>query len=114
MKHPQAYRIFPKKHFSDKSINRFKTEIKIIFLLQSNKEQIPLNVDFSLYESISKLLKGFKPNQSDKEDLINLDEFINALLSKASEKDLFVVSLNRNEKFSLEYNSGIVEFIKES
>ncbi len=103
-----------KKHFSDKSINRFKTEIKIIFLLQSNKEQIPLNVDFSLYESISKLLKGFKPNQSDKDDLINLDEFINALLSKDSEKDLFVVSLNRNEKFSLEYNSGIVEFIKES
>lgn len=103
-----------KKYFSDYSNHRFKTDIKIIFSLQSNKEQIPLNVDFSLYESINKLLKGFKPNQSDKEDLINLDEFINDLLSKDSEKDLFVVSSNQNEKFSLECNSGIVEFNKES
>ena len=103
-----------KKYLLDDSCNRFKTEIKIVFLLQSNNEQISLNVDYSLYESISKLLKGFRPSQSDKEDLINLDEFINDLLSKDSEKDLFVVSLNRDAKFSLECNSGIFEFNKES
>ena len=103
-----------KKYLSEDSSNRFKTEIKIIFSLQSNNEQISLNVDYSLYESITKLLNGFRPSQSDKEDLINLDEFINDLLSKDSEKDLFVVSLNRNEKFSLECNSGIFEFNKES
>ena len=103
-----------KKYLSEDSINRFKTEIKIVFLLQSNKKQVSLNVDYSLYESICKLLNGFKPHQSDKEDLINLDEFINELLSEDSEKDLFIVSLNRDEKFSLEYNSGIFEFNTES
>lgn len=103
-----------KKYLSEDSCNRFKTEIKIVFLLQSNNEEISLNVDYSLYESISKLLNGFRPSQSDREDLINLDEFINDLLSKDSEKDLFVVSLNRDAKFSLECNSGIFEFNKES
>ena len=94
--------------------NRFKTEIKVYFSLDSNKNKIPLSVDYSLYEYITKLYNGFKPNKSDKENLIILDELISNLLSEDSYKDLDVINLETNERFSLEYNYGIYEFKKES
>lgn len=91
--------------------NRFKTEIKIYFSTESSKEKIPLSVDFSLYEYIMKLYNGFKPNQSDKEDLIILNEFINTLLDKDDDKDLYVTSLDSDKEFVFEYNDfGIFEF----
>ncbi len=91
--------------------NRFKTEIKIYFTTESNNEKVPLNVDFSLYEYITKLYNGFKPNQSDKEDLIILNEFINMLLDKDTNKDLYIISLDSDKEFVFEYNDfGIFEF----
>ena len=91
--------------------NRFKTEIKIYFSTESSKEKIPLSVDFSLYEYIIKLYNGFKPNQSDKEDLIILNEFINNLLDNDADKDLYVTSLDSDIEFVFEYNDfGIFEF----
>lgn len=92
--------------------NRFKTEIKTYFSLNNNENKIPLSVDFSLYEYIIKLKNGFKPNKSDKEDLTVFDEFIHRLIED-SEKELYVVSLNSNEKFSFDKKFGIFEFKKE-
>lgn len=91
--------------------NRFKTEIKIYFSLNNNENKIPLSVDFSLYEYIIKLKNGFKPNKSDKEDLTVFDEFIHRLIED-SEKELFVVSLSSNEKFSFDKQFSIFEFKK--
>lgn len=98
----------------DDSTNRFKTEIKVYFSLDSNNNKIPLIVDYSLYEYITKLYNGFKPNKSDKENLIILDELISNLLTEDLDKDLDVINIETNEKFSLEYNYGIYEFKKES
>ena len=99
-----------KDHISGLSTLVNKTDIKVYFSVDSNNKKIPLSVDFSLYEYISKLVNGFKPNQSDKEDLIILDEFINNLLSEDSDQDLVVISLDTNEVFLLEYNFGVLEF----
>lgn len=107
------FKIIPdksEKRLSHDSNNRFKTEIKVYFCLESNKKKIPLTVDYSLYEYITKLYNGFKPNKSDKDNLIILDELINNLLSEDSDKDLEVISLEKNERFSLESNFGIFEF----
>lgn len=94
--------------------NRFKTEIKIYFSVDTNNKKIPLDVDFSLYEYIRKLNKGFKPNQTDKDDLIILDEFISNLLTENPDKDLYVLSLENGKEFLFEYNDfGSFEF-KES
>ncbi|ADC46173.1 dnd system-associated protein 3 [Methanobrevibacter ruminantium M1] len=91
--------------------NRFKTDIKIYFSVESNKKKIPLNVDFSLYQYIMKLYNGFKPNQSDKDDLIILDEFINNLLDEDTDDDLYVISLETYEEFLFESNDfGTFEF----
>ena len=58
-----------------------------------------------------KLYNGFKPNQSDKEDLIVLNEFINTLLDNDDDKDLYVTSLDSDKEFVFEYNDfGIFEF----
>ena len=91
--------------------NRFKTEIKVFFSVDTNQKKIPLDVDFSLYEYIIKLYNGFKPNQSDKDDLIILDEFITNLLSENPDKDLYVLSLDTGKEFLFEYNElGSFEF----
>lgn len=91
--------------------NRFKTDIKINFHTDSNDEKIPLNVDFSIYEYIIKLYNGFKPNQTNKEDLVILNEFINNLIENDSDKDLYIVSADSDKKFVFEYNDfGIYEF----
>lgn len=91
--------------------NRFKTEIKIYFSTESSENKIPLSVDFSLYEYIMKLYNGFKPNQSDKENLIILNEFINTLLDNDADKDLYITSLDSDKEFVFEYNDfGIFEF----
>ena len=83
--------------------NRFKTDIKIYFYIGDNKK-MPLTVDFSLYEYIIRLDNGFKPNQSDKENLIVLDEFINSLLDNDDDNDLYIINLDTNEEFLFEYN----------
>ena len=108
------------KQLLDDSDNRFKTSIKVNFSLGPNEKPIPLNVDFSLYEYIIKLYNGFKPNQSDRENLIVLDELINNLLSKDQNCELNVVSLDRNKRldgdkrFLLKYKYGVFEFREES
>ena len=57
------------------------------------------------------MFNGFKPNQSDKDDLIVLDEFITNLLSENPDKDLYVLSLDTGKEFLFEYNDfGSVEF----
>ena len=91
--------------------NRFKTEIKVLFSVDTNSKKIPLDVDFSLYEYIVRLCNGFKPNQTDKDDLIILDEFISHLLSENPDKDLYVLSLDTGKEFLFEYNDfGSFEF----
>ena len=58
-----------------------------------------------------KLYNGFKPNQSDKDDLIILDEFINNLLDEDTDDDLYVISLETYEEFLFESNDfGTFEF----
>ena len=91
--------------------NRFKTEIKIYFSVDTSNKKIPLDVDFSLYEYIRKLYKGFKPNQTDKDDLIIFDEFISNLLAENPDQDLYVLSLEDGKEFLFEYNDfGSFEF----
>lgn len=92
--------------------NRFKTEIKVFFAVPPNDKKIELNVDFSLYEYISKLNKGFKPNKNEKDDLVIFDDFINLLIENDVNKNLIIKSLEDNINFSFEYDVdfGTFEF----
>lgn len=84
--------------------NRFKTEIKVYFSVIPNNNKISLDVDYSLYEYIVKLGNGFKPNKSEKEDLIIFDEFIDALVDEPTEEGLLIRDLELNNDFYFEYD----------
>ena len=57
-----------------------------------------------MYEYIVKLANGFKPNKSEKEDLIIFDEFIDSLINEPTEDGLFIRDLELNNDFYFEYD----------
>lgn len=90
--------------------NRFKTEIKIFFSIPQNDNKYELNIDFQLYEYISKLNMGFKPNSNEKEDLLIFDDFIDLLIENNVNNNLIIKSLDDNLDFSFEYDADFESF----
>ena len=87
-------------------INRFKNSIIISATLQGSREDVSLDIDFTLYSYIKRLNAGFKPNKSNKEDLRLLDEFIATLLLKEENNYLIVDRLNTEDDFEFEFEEG--------
>lgn len=84
--------------------NRFKTEIKIHFVVLPNDNKISLDIDYSLYESIMALNAGFKPNKSEKENLILFEEFINNLIEEPSDEGLLIQEVETGLEFYCEHD----------
>ena len=84
--------------------NRFKTEIKIHFVVLPNDNKIPLDIDYSLYESIMDLNAGFKPNKREKENLILFEEFINNLIEEPSDEGLLIQEVETGLEFYCEHD----------
>ena len=97
-------------HSKDCLKNRFKTSIKVLFFVNKSEDKIPLDVDYPLYSSICKLNKGYKPNKSEKENLILFEEFINTLIDETSSEDLIIKNTNVNVDFTFEYNEDFDSF----
>lgn len=97
----------------NKNNNRFKTSIHLKFSVNNNTESlVDLNLDYSLYEVITKLNKGYKPNKSEQKDLLLFNEFIDKLLNLAKTEDYRVYSLQDNLKFRLSTEFGFYSFEK--
>jgi len=75
-----------------------------------NKQKcIKLNVDYSLFEAIIKINKGYKPNKNEKENLIVFDDFIHEILYKTNNNELliyYINSNNSNKSFKFRKSSG--------
>ena len=93
-------------------LNRFKTSMSLPFFKNGcPDESIKLNVDYSLYEVITKLVKGYKPNNSEQKDLILFNEFIDNIISFNSSNKCFICSNDEKNCFKLEYNGTFDEYI---
>ena len=66
---------------------------------------IKLNIDYLLFESITKINKGYQPNKNEKENLIVFDDFIQELVSKTNNNELLIYHLKSNKSFSGYYYS---------
>ena len=61
-----------------------------------------LEIDFPLYKMMIQLSKGYRPNKKDKEDCIQLVEFIEKIMKHGNkEKELLFVNLQTNKSFKL-------------
>ena len=66
-----------------------------------------IDIDFSLYELLNKVINGYRPNRKDKNHFIKFIEFINKLEESGSQDEqLIFTEKNReeNKKFRLEYD----------
>lgn len=90
------------KSITEKNINRFKTVMQLYFSVD-NSNPVGLNIDYGLYEVITKLNKGYKPNKSEQKDLLLFSEFIDELISSSSSSDYLIYNIKENKYFDLTY-----------
>ena len=81
--------------------------------MQSSKNKIPLEIDYSLYSTICKLNEGYKPNKLEKENLILFEEFINNLINESASDILIVKNIDLDVNFTFEYNEDFDSFLFE-
>lgn len=91
--------------------NRFKNEITLYFKLdKTNNYKIPIDIDFQLYEYITKLNNGFKPNVKDIEKLTVFDQFVKLIIDKQESNNLLITHLETGKEFSFVYDEDFETF----
>lgn len=85
--------------------NKFKLEIEIPYEMD-NGEKISLFIDFLLYEYLIKINKGYKLNQTEKDDLSVFNKFINTLIRNHNINKLKIKNLISSETFIFKYNEN--------
>ncbi|WP_368246141.1 DNA phosphorothioation-dependent restriction protein DptF [Clostridium paraputrificum] len=86
---------------------KFLTSLELNFKTEKLNKSVGIDIDFSLYDLLVKVTKGYRPNKKDKNHFIKFIEFINKLESTGSQSEKLVFTQkNReeNKKFRLEYD----------
>lgn len=95
-----------KSIIDERNYNRFKTVIELEFSVLENKnETIILNLDYSLYEVITKLNKGYKPNKMEQKDLLLFNDFIDNLINLNTSKQFLINNTNDDINFEFELDN---------
>ncbi|WP_197046741.1 DNA phosphorothioation-dependent restriction protein DptF [Oceanobacillus salinisoli] len=91
--------------------NRFKNTIIVGFQDNNKTKHALLEIDYPLYETILKVLQGYRPNKKDKEDAIQFLEFVDKLMRIGKKEDeLAVYDSSDDILFKLEYDEDFDEF----
>ena len=88
-------------------IDKFLTTIEIKYKGEGLNESCAIEIDFPLYELLTKVSNGYRPNKKDKNQFIKFIEFISRIEMAGSQKsELIFTEKNReqNKKFRLEYD----------
>ncbi|WP_406944171.1 DNA phosphorothioation-dependent restriction protein DptF [Halobacillus sp. SY10] len=79
-------------------------------------ETIPVDIDYPLFKTLSKVREGYRLSKKDKEDSIKFEEFIDKLLPLGNQKEeILIQDHEEGLKFLLEYEGyGEYSFSRES
>ncbi|MGL5149238.1 MAG: DNA phosphorothioation-dependent restriction protein DptF, partial [Clostridium sp.] len=94
-------------------LKKFLTTLEVKFKNEKTNDSYGIDVDFSLYELLIKVTKGYRPNKNDKNHFIKFIEFINKIESTGSQKESIIITeKNRqeNKKYKLEFNEEYEEY----
>lgn len=86
---------------------KFLTSMQLKYKSEKLDKSATVEIDFSLYELLIKVTRGYRPNKKDKNHFIKFIEFINKLESAGSQQEkLIFTEKNRqsNKRFRLEYD----------
>lgn len=92
---------------------KFLTTLELKYKSDNLENSYGVDVDYSLFELLSKVNNGYRPNKKDKNHFIKFIEFTNKLEGAGSQKDkLLFTEKNReeNKKYKLEYNEEYEEY----
>jgi len=91
---------------------RFKRNIKLNFYINQDKtNRIGLDLDYTLYEHIFELNKGYRPNNKERENLLLLTEFIEKIISQEDDNSELLIQEKSSKKiFNFEYDENFNEF----
>lgn len=95
----------------NEEFDRFKNTIVIGFQDSDKRDQALLEIDYPLYKTLLKVLKGYRPNKKDKEDAIQFIEFIEKLIQIGKRQNELVIHETAEDiMFKLEYDEDFEEF----
>lgn len=92
---------------NENKLDRFLTVIELKFKGDKLNESFAIEIDFQLYELLTRVNFGYRPNKKDKNQFIRFIEFIKKIeMAGSKKKELIFTEKNRvqNKKFRLEYD----------
>ena len=91
----------------DSELIKFLNTMEIKFKSDSLENSETIEIDYSLYQLLKKVIKGYRPNKKDKNQFVKFIEFINKLeVAGSQNENLLFTEKNRdnNKKYRLEYD----------
>ena len=87
--------------------------MKLKYKKEGTNDSNEIDLDYSLYDLLQKVINGYRPNKKDKNQFIKFIEFINRTEEMGSrDEELVFTEKNKdtNKKYKLEYNDEFEEY----
>lgn len=89
-------------HLPDNSnviLDTFKSSILLGYRDENGENKLFLEIDFKMYQLLSKVQEGYRPNKKDKEDAINFKEFVDKLMAFGNKKKEMLIHFSMDNRF---------------
>lgn len=97
----------------ENDISKFLTTLELKYSTEGKDESYKIDLDFALFNLLTKIRNGYRPNNKDKNCFIKFIEFISKIEDIGSQDNkLIFTEKNReeNKKYKLEYNDEYEEY----
>lgn len=106
-----------KTPLKEAELDAFNDQITVGFKAKDDQAKYAyLNIDFSLYKMLRKVLDGYRPNKTDREKAVNFVKFVSKVLTFGNQEEEVLIHFVKEKRFykiSKDYFDGI-EFERES
>ncbi|WP_419883511.1 DNA phosphorothioation-dependent restriction protein DptF [Peribacillus sp. B-H-3] len=101
------------KPSSKEKLDTFKSSILLAYRDWESENIIDLDIDYPLYELLTKVQDGYCPNKKDEEDAIKFVEFIEKLMALGDKKKEMLVYFPQDHKFYMIKRDDFGSFVFE-
>lgn len=104
------------EHLKDSSseiLDTFKSSILLGYRDEKGENKLFLEIDYKLYELLSKVQEGYRPNKKDEEDAINFKEFVDKLMAFGDKKKEMLIHFPSDNRFYLVKQDDFGSFVFE-
>ncbi|QHT48495.1 DNA phosphorothioation-dependent restriction protein DptF [Bacillus sp. SB49] len=102
-----------KAQITHEEFESFSTTISLRFVGSMPSNDLCLEIDYPLFQLLSKVSDGYRPNKKDYEDGLSFITFMDQLISKSKNSDLLIHYHGEKDLFSLEKQfTGLFAFEK--